>query len=92
MQPNSRNVLKQTFLDAEKALQSIGCEVKRTTRVHNKMLAIDDDWLIEGSFNWLSSVRNEQSSFQYRDVSVIYRGPDVAAYIQKERALYGLEY
>tara|TARA_B100000614_G_scaffold45718_1_gene38701 strand:- start:39 stop:1817 length:1779 start_codon:yes stop_codon:yes gene_type:complete len=42
-------------------LENLGVEVIEKKGVHNKSLAIDDRVLLEGSFNWLSAVRDKMS-------------------------------
>jgi hypothetical protein len=57
-------------------LHEAGAEVKVTTRMHSKTLAVDGSWIIEGSFNWLSAKREEGHPHQYQESSLVYRGPD----------------
>lgn len=41
--------------------------------IHSKTIIIDDDIMTQGSFNWLSSVRNEKSDYTYTETSIIIR-------------------
>lgn len=49
--------------------------------VHNKTICVDDKLLIEGSFNWLSAVRNEKSLYCRKEASVMLQGDGVAKMI-----------
>lgn len=50
--------------------------------IHNKALAIDDDVLIEGSFNWLSATRDVTSPYYRREVSVVVQTEKTQQFIQ----------
>ena len=56
------------------SLQSAGAQLIEVARIHNKSLAVDKHTLIEGSFNWLSAVRNRSSRHQKLEISFCYRG------------------
>ena len=45
--------------------------------IHNKTICVDDKLLIEGSFNWLSSVRDENSPYCRKETSVMLQGEGV---------------
>ncbi|MGO1073846.1 AAA domain-containing protein [Lysobacter sp. CA199] len=47
-----------------------------TQGVHSKMLLVDRSWLVVGSFNWLSAVRNERSALSRYESSMRYHGDD----------------
>ncbi|HEX4960747.1 MAG TPA: AAA domain-containing protein [Thermoanaerobaculia bacterium] len=67
---------------AIESLEQAGAEVKASRRIHSKTLAVDDGWIAEGSFNWLSASRDEDSSFQRHEASILYEGPDVKELVQ----------
>jgi RecA/RadA recombinase len=50
--------------------------------IHNKALAIDDDVLVEGSFNWLSATRDVTSPYYRREVSVVVQTDMTQRFIQ----------
>lgn len=50
---------------------------------HNKTLAVDDAWIVEGSFNWLSALRERNHDFQRHEVSILYRGSDVSTHTSR---------
>jgi len=66
---------------AAQALEQAGAEVKASNRMHSKTLAVDEKWISEGSFNWLSASRDEQSAFQRHEASMICEGPGVRDFI-----------
>lgn len=72
---------KQTTRQAVKALEQAGAEVRASNRMHSKTLAMDQRWIVEGSFNWLSAVRDEQSAFQRHEASFVCEGPEVQGFI-----------
>lgn len=63
-----------------KLLTEAGATVQTLTRAHNKTLAVDDKWIVEGSFNWLSAVRDGTSSYNRVERSFKYHGPSAAQY------------
>lgn len=60
---------EKSYLRGKAALIKAGAEVILVDRVHAKTLCVDNREIAEGSFNWLSAVRNETSrlecSFRY---------------------------
>lgn len=62
-------------------LQAAGADVIALERIHNKTLAVDDRWLAEGSFNWLSSVREAGHPFQRREASLRCGRPTASKFI-----------
>lgn len=63
-------------------LKTSGVEVKLINNLHAKLLMIDDNIIIEGSFNWLSAKRNNKLSEQQIDLSILYRGEKVKELIK----------
>ncbi len=85
------NLRKNQPRDARKAfakLQGSAATVHEVDRLHSKTLCVDDQAIVEGSFNWLSAVRRP-GEYQRHESSLLYRGPSVAAWI--EEALRELE-
>ncbi len=66
--------------DGRAALVQAGVQVKVVEQIHNKTICIDDEVLIEGSFNWLSASRNETQA--RHEVSWSFRGEACAALIE----------
>lgn len=50
---------------------------------HLKTLIIDDEIISEGSFNWLSAVRDEESEFHNHEATLLVRGPAAGELIQQ---------
>lgn len=63
--------LKNNSKLGREALTNIGVELKIIQGIHQKSILVDDDILIEGSFNWLSAVRDETSPYFRQEVSYI---------------------
>ncbi|MCA8833310.1 AAA domain-containing protein [Hymenobacter pini] len=61
------------------ALAQAGADVRIAAQIHNKTICVDDQVLLEGSFNWLSASRNE--TLARHEVSWFFRGPSWADYI-----------
>jgi hypothetical protein len=58
-------------------LKNSGVEIKLINNLHAKLLIIDDNIIVEGSFNWLSAKRNNKLSEQQFDSSILYKGEKV---------------
>ncbi|NKL79557.1 AAA domain-containing protein [Rhizobium leguminosarum] len=74
--PNGTNQMDE----AAGALKQIGVTLHRLEKLHSKIVAVDDDLLCVGSFNWLSADREGQ--YARHETSYIYRGKDVEAEIR----------
>ena len=73
--------LKKSSEQGRNALKEAGAELIILNGIHNKTLIRDNDLLIEGSFNWLSAVRNSSSPFRRHEVSSCYEGKEVSKFI-----------
>lgn len=62
-------------------LQTTGVELWPLAGAHNKTLTVDESWIVEGSFNWLSAQRDRDDDFQRHEVSFLYRGKDAATHV-----------
>lgn len=69
--------------DAEGALKQIGVTLHRLEKLHSKIVAVEEDVLCVGSFNWLSADREGQ--YARHETSYVYRGEDIAAEIRMTR-------
>lgn len=63
-------------------LRGAGCEIWPAERVHNKTLTMDDRWIVEGSFNWLSASRKARSHYARQERSLHYSGGKAEGFIQ----------
>ncbi len=81
----SRDLSSPTAAKTRKAIEALeqaGAEVKALRRIHSKTLAVDEKWMVEGSFNWLSASRDEEGVFQRHEASFLCNGPGVQKLIQ----------
>ena len=62
---------------ARKRLAAAGASFPSVSKVHAKTLIVDDIQIVEGSFNWLSSAR-QNTPYRYHESSFIYSGSDIA--------------
>lgn len=69
--------LKNSAKRGRKALTDAGATLKIVNGIHNKTLCRDDDLLVEGSFNWLSAIRDSDNKYQRHEVSLCYQGKAV---------------
>jgi hypothetical protein len=63
-------------------LNEIGIKVKLINNLHAKLLIVDNNILIEGSFNWLSARRVNDFYKQQFDASIMYSGDKVESLIE----------
>jgi hypothetical protein len=70
------------FKQAIPLLQNAGAKVFTVNNVHSKVIAIDNRFIIEGSFNWLSASRFREH-YKNEECSVIYGGKHVSGFIRE---------
>lgn len=58
--------------EGKRLLAESGAVVKVVRRIHNKTVAVDHRLICEGSFNWLSATRREESPFHRYERSLVY--------------------
>lgn len=59
--------------------------------IHNKTICVDDNLLIEGSFNWLSASRDPNSGFSRKEISLVLQGKNVASKIANVKEIFNLK-
>ncbi len=64
-------ILKKKSLEGRNLLMESGAVLKIVNGIHSKTIIIDDDILIEGSFNWLSALRNADSNYSRHETSIV---------------------
>lgn len=66
-------------------LKNAGATVRlaATKGVHSKMLLVDRSWLVVGSFNWLSAVRDPSSAWARHESSMRYDGNETFEMISR---------
>lgn len=69
--------------EADDALKQIGVTLHRLEKLHSKIVAVEDNLLCVGSFNWLSADREGQ--YARHETSYVYRGEDVEVEIRVTR-------
>ncbi len=67
---------------AATALKASGATLHVCHNIHSKIICVDNDVFIEGSFNWLSSERNMKNYTRY-ETSMIHTGPMAAEFIEE---------
>nr|WP_314545688.1 phospholipase D-like domain-containing protein [uncultured Massilia sp.] len=70
---------KLPYDNPERALESAGARVHQVTRIHSKIVAVDQVTLCIGSFNWLSATK--AGHYQRHEVSLVHRQGNIAARI-----------
>lgn len=73
--------LKAVAESGRNALQKAGAKLIVYKGVHSKTICVDDKLLIEGSFNWLSAVRDAKSPYCRNEASVMMQGEGIAKMI-----------
>lgn len=76
----NKNLEDPSAAQAVAALHDAGATIKVCHNIHSKMICIDDDVFIEGSFNWLSAARDGE--YQRLETSMIYTGPKAPEFIR----------
>jgi hypothetical protein len=74
--------LKDGCLEAVERLKGAGAEVVELRRNHCKTLAVDGTWIVEGSFNWLSALRDPDHRFARSERSLRVRGMEAAVFVE----------
>jgi AAA domain/PLD-like domain len=82
-QNKERRAFRATTDEGLALLRRAGAELREILRIHNKTLAVDDRWIVEGSFNWLSAARDPQALFARQERSLRYDGPLARNYCDK---------
>ncbi|WP_057465060.1 AAA domain-containing protein [Pseudovibrio sp. POLY-S9] len=75
----------QWFVDGRKLLEDSGVKLIAAHNVHNKTLCVDHDFIVEGSFNWLSANRQ---TFSQQERAFLLRGAEVSQMIDEVWAEY----
>jgi hypothetical protein len=80
-----KGVLKTNALKGRNALKRCGVELIIAESIHNKTLIIDDNVIIEGSFNWLSAARDVNNEYHRHETSICIVGEDAKPFILKAK-------
>ena len=52
-------------------IKQSGAKLKLVDGIHGKTIIIDNDIIIDGSFNWFSALRDEQSKYFREESSIV---------------------
>lgn len=74
--------LKENSAKGRELLAKNGINIKAINGIHNKTLIVDDTILVEGSFNWLSATRDEESHYYRLETSIVLKGEQAKKYIK----------
>jgi ABC-type uncharacterized transport system YnjBCD ATPase subunit len=85
-----QGALKPQSEAGRKALIDAGATLRVLSGVHNKTVIIDRRVLIEGSFNWLSAVRDETSQYHRMETSIVLKAPYGERFIVRAENELGL--
>lgn len=78
----NENLELPSAAQAAHALRQHGAIVHVCHNIHSKIICIDEDVFIEGSFNWLSAERTVQKYARY-ETSTIHLGAATASFIEE---------
>ncbi len=83
--------LKPHAAMGRQALIDAGAILKIIPGIHNKTVILDRKVLIEGSFNWLSAVRDENSSYHRQETSIVLKEPYCEQFITRAEIELGIK-
>jgi len=86
-----QGTLKPQAEAGRQALITAGAKLMVLSGIHNKTLIIDRRVLIEGSFNWLSAVRDETSRYNRHETSIVIKAPFCDRFIDRAENELGLQ-
>lgn len=79
----SNDVLKEHSKIGREELIKAGAKLFILNGIHNKAIAIDEEILIEGSFNWLSASRDKSNNSCRHEISQIIKGEEAKVQISQ---------
>jgi superfamily I DNA and/or RNA helicase len=83
--------LKENSSLGRKAIQNTKATLRIVNGIHNKTICVDENIIIEGSFNWLSATRDTTSPYFRKETSVKLQGGKVNEDIQKLKKLFYID-
>lgn len=86
---DERGRLRPAAAEARAQLIDAGVRLLTVDGIHTKTLAVDEAWIVEGSFNWLSAARDRGSKWYRAEASLLYRGTEAAAMVDAARRAIG---
>ena len=85
------NILRQSAKEGMDLIKGSGAKLKIKEGIHNKALIVDREVLVEGSFNWLSAVRNPNSSYARLETSIVVKKPHAPKMIREAYEDLGIQ-
>lgn len=82
--------LKPQSQEGRKLLKDSGAKLIIYKGIHNKTICVDDRLLIEGSFNWLSASRDENSKYARKETSLVLQGINVPSKVDRIKQMFNL--
>jgi len=82
--------LKPQTKEGRLALEAAGAKLMILSGIHNKTVIIDRSVFIEGSFNWLSAVRDENSQYHRYETSLVVQAPYCERFILRAEQELGI--
>ncbi len=86
MLDTNNNKLKPKAKKGREIIEQSGAKLKLVNGIHSKTIIIDNDIIIEGSFNWFSALRDEQSKYFREESSIVVKGEPAKYEIKKAKA------
>ncbi|MCB9202449.1 MAG: hypothetical protein H6604_05320 [Flavobacteriales bacterium] len=77
--------LKPTAQKGREIIKQNGAILKLVDGIHSKTIIVDDDIMVEGSFNWFSALRDEQSKYFREESSIVVQGKFAQKMIEKAK-------
>ncbi len=68
------NQLKPNAQKGREIIKRNGAELKIVNGIHSKTIIIDNSIIIDGSFNWLSALRNQENKYHREECSIVVQG------------------
>lgn len=82
----NNNQLKPTAQKGREIIKQSGAQLKLVDGIHSKTIIIDDEIIIDGSFNWFSALRDAQSKYFREESSIVVKGEPAKAMIKKAKS------
>ncbi|WP_075590751.1 AAA domain-containing protein [Labilibacter marinus] len=82
----NNNQLKPNAKKGREIIEQSGAKLKLVDGIHSKTIIIDNDIIIDGSFNWFSALRDEQSKYFREESSIVVKGEPAKTMIKKAKA------
>jgi len=79
---DANNKVKVSSLQAKAMLERSGARFVIARQIHNKTLCTDMNMIVEGSFNWLSAVRDPNGRYKREEKSIMCCGRIAASMVK----------